>query len=127
MGFLLPEKNESKLLIHTVVQRSVHPDKTSLFHSLNFEKQSSDLSLSCQRGHPTSFASYVRTAVAEMISTSCFSCRPLSNKLLCNCSEKLGTTQVEGDSLTCYGELLPLILIAWWKLGFAFCLYSCFV
>lgn len=46
-----------------------------------------------------------------------------SNTLLCNCPGKLGTTKVRGDSLTCYSELLPLILIAWWKLD----LHSAFI
>lgn len=35
----------------------------------------------------------------------------------------LGATKVGGDSLTCYSELLPLILIAWWKLD----LHSAFI
>lgn len=46
-----------------------------------------------------------------------------SNKLLCNCPGKLGATKVGGDNLTCYSELLPLILIAWWKLD----LHSAFI
>lgn len=59
-----------------------------------------------------------------MISTSCFGCQLLlTNRLLCSCPEKLGTTEVKGDSLTCYGELLPLILIAWWELD----LHSAFI
>lgn len=75
-----------------------------------------------QRGSPGSVASCVyncsRDDKHELLQMSA-----PSNKQLCNCPGKLGTTKVGGDSLTCYSELLPLILIAWWKLD----LHSAFI